>query len=394
MPDTNRSSTRRRVEVVAVEDGLVSELADFYRAVWDPRATAESVRAARAAAAVGNLAEPGKAPPTFAVVMDAKIVAYVSSLPVRVRAGGEDQPAYWAKGLMVLPEYRNGPLGYTVLKALVGSLSRSLVLTVAPASRRLFGSLGYADHGAVPNFLKLLRPNRVLARLDLERLQLQGLPRWAPAIVRGVQRTGLAMLGGHVLGAVAACRAAMSARSGGGMEISLSADPPDAALLEELWRDVRPGFPLGVARNAPYMLSRYARPHAGEVYRWAVVGQGTKGPPVAAAVVRRPGGEDPRLAGIRVATLADLAVSVENPVAALAALSGAERIAREWDADGVLATVSHPAAIRALQRRAWVRIPGNVHFLTRNASGSGAPWSSSLEDWWLCRGDGESDQAL
>jgi hypothetical protein len=281
-----------------------------------------------------------------------------------------------------------------VLKALVEHLPRSLVLTVATASRRLFASLGYADYGAVPNFLKLLSPSRVLARLDLHRLQLQGLPHWAPMLLRGLQRTGLAMPGGHLLAAVAACRAGVGARSARGIDIGFLDGPPDAALLEHLWREVGPSFPLGVVRNAAYMLSRYARPHTRDAYRWVVARQGTKGPPVAAAVVRRPGGEDPRLAGIRVATLADLVISVENQGAAIAALAGAERIAREWDADGILATMSHPAAILALRRRAWVRIPGNVHFLTRNVSGAGIPWSSSLGHWWLCRGDGESDQAV
>jgi len=52
---------------------------------------------------------------------------------------------------MVLPEYRNGPIGYRVLKELVGQLRRSVVLTVAPASVRLFEALGYANLGVVPN---------------------------------------------------------------------------------------------------------------------------------------------------------------------------------------------------------------------------------------------------
>ena len=392
MTDTSRSSTRRRVEVLPVEDAHASEVAEFYRAVWDPAATPERVRTARAAAGAANLAEPGKPLPTFAVFIEGRIVGYVSSLSVRVRAGGDAQPAYWVKGLMVLPEYRNGPIGYTVLKALVASLPRSLALTVAPASRRLFGSLGYHDHGAVPNFLRMLRPDRVMARLDLDRLQLQGLPRWAPAVIRGIQRSGLASLGGYALRAMTAAQMAVVGGSDRTEGVA-SSEEPKADLLDDLWLAAGPSFPMGVVRNAAYLLGRYAGPGSrGGVYRWVVVQR--LGRPVAVAVVRRPGRGDSRLAGIRLATLADLVVGLEDPGAALAAVSGVERVARDWDADGILATMSHPAAVRVLRRRAYMRLPGNVHFLTRNVSGSGPAWSSRPEDWWLCRGDGESDGAL
>ena len=186
---------RRRVEVLRVSEAHATELAEFFRAVWDPAATAESVTAARAAAARDNLAEPGVAPPTFAVFIEGRIVGYVGSLAVRIQVRGVEQPAYWAKGLMVLPEHRNGPIGFTVLKALVGSLPRSLALTVAPASRRLFGALGYADLGAVPNGVRFLRPDRVLARLDLAALGLGGLPTWAAPLLGSLQRLGVAAVG-------------------------------------------------------------------------------------------------------------------------------------------------------------------------------------------------------
>jgi hypothetical protein len=41
-----------------------------------------------------------------------------------------------------------------------------------------------------------------------------------------------------------------------------------------------------------------------------------------------------------------------------------------------------------------VALPGNVHLLYRDASGEGAQLSNSLPDWWLTRGDGNSDEVF
>jgi len=44
------------------------------------------------------------------------------------------------------------------------------VMTVAPAARRLFQAVGFKDLGAVPNYVSVIRPTRVLRAIDVERL--------------------------------------------------------------------------------------------------------------------------------------------------------------------------------------------------------------------------------
>lgn len=119
----------------------------------------------RAAAASRNLAEPGAPPPTWIAIQDGRVLGFVTTIPVRFWDGETSLPAYWIKGLMVLPEYRQGPIGYAVLKAAVAALPRTGSLAVAAPARRLFTALGYTDLGAVSNWIRPLAAHRILANL-------------------------------------------------------------------------------------------------------------------------------------------------------------------------------------------------------------------------------------
>jgi len=112
------------------------------------------------------------------------------------------------------------------------------------------------------------------------------------------------------------------------------------------------------------------------------------------AVVRRPREEgDPRLSGIKVATLSDMLFLPENRDVALALLAAAERTAHSMGADALLCTASHPAITTLLSRRAYVKLPGNVHFLVRDVKDVHA-LPKSLTDWFLTRGDANSDEVF
>jgi hypothetical protein len=119
-----------------------------------------------------------------------------------------------------------------------------------------------------------------------------------------------------------------------------------------------------------------------------------RGALVAWAVVRRPNDAgDPRLRGVRVATLSELLFPPDRPALGLAALRGAERAAREVDADAIVATGAPPALAALLPRRAWVRIPGNVHLLVRDPAGA-AGLPAALDAWWVSRGYSHKDDAF
>jgi hypothetical protein len=366
-------------------------LAEFFGRAWNSSVDAAGVLLDRAAAARANVADAGIVPPAFGVFHQDRLVGYVGSIPARVWTAGTEEPAYWIKGLMVLPEHRNGPVGFAVAKAAAQRLPLSMSMTVTPAACRLFVALGYRDHGPVPNYLRLLNPGRVVEGLDLDRLGLTGVPGWARSLVRVGQHPGAARL----MGAAAAIGLGAIAWVGSLPGLALDAEPgtPPEEELDGLWSRSREGLGACVIRDGRYLTSRYGAEHPeSDWYRWITVRRSDG--LAALAIVRRPGGGDERLGGLRMATLVDLVVSRGDRAAGLAVLRGAEAVARAEKADGLVATMSSPRARALLRRRAYLSIPGNVHFLTREAGRAERRWPDRLEDWWITRGDGQSDGTL
>jgi hypothetical protein len=143
----------------------------------------------------------------------------------------------------------------------------------------------------------------------------------------------------------------------------------------------------GAVRDGGYVRWRYDGADA-ETYETVTIRK--SGELRAIAAIKRPRDEaDPRLRGIRVATLSDLIYDPMDQSAGLAALAGAERVAKGLNAHALLAGATSPALLGLLRRRGYISIPGNVHCLVRCPAGTAAV--PALSQWWVTRGDGESD---
>jgi hypothetical protein len=370
---------------VRVDEGHAELLAGFYRATWDAGATASGVRAARRRAAAANPVAPGEEVPTFLFVAGGRALGHLTTLPVRLWNGGRLVAAHWLKGLMVLPEARNGPVGYYLLREAVRHLPVTMAMVVAPEARRLFGAVGFAELGTLPDTLRVLEPGRVLARLDAEALA-GSLPPWARGVLPRLQRSpaGCAVAGWLASAALAAWSAvADSPRTHRGWVLP-ELPAGDAA---RLWVRMRRLLAAAPARDAARLAARYGE--AG--YR--LVGVRERGELVALGAVRppRPGG-DPRLHGIRLATLSELLCLPGHSAAARALLATAEQVARGLEADALLCAASHVSMAQPLRRRAYLRAPGSVHVLLRAPADAGLP--GSIARWWLTRGDSNADEGF
>jgi GNAT superfamily N-acetyltransferase len=386
---TSDTAPAPAVEVTRADQRHLDSLAEFIRRVWDPTATFERVRRARAEAAEGNPVEPGRDIPTFLFLHEGRVVGHVSTIPVRVWQASGVQAVHWVKGLEVLPEYQNGPVGFLVLKHAVHELGPALSLAVRPAAHRLLQAVGFRDLGAVPNFLLPLSPARMLQRLDLA-AHLPRVPRALRATIRLAQRTGLVALAGAAAGAATRLWAAAAS----GPSRPFRTDTPvglDPDECDDLWRRVRGQIHAGVVRDGRYLRWRYGRASA-DRYRFVTVRD--RGELVGIGALREPRSVgDPRLHGIRVATLSDLLCPPDRPGIALATLAAAATLARSLGADALLCTASHRSLAGPLRRRGFVRLPGNVHFLVREPAGDlGKP--PALADWWITRGDSEADEVF
>lgn len=380
------------VEVTRISGDNSDAVAGFFRKVWAQNATGERVRRARAEAARLNPATPGADVPAVAYLRDGEVIGHLGTIPVKFWNGRVETPAHWLKGFMVLPEHQNGPVGFAVLKELLRHVGASGTMVVALPARRLFQAVGFVDCGVIPNHISLLRPGRVARSIDIADLGL-GLPSWLHRCVRTAQKAGLAWAAGAAAGvALRAWRVLLPSS----MQFStdISGQLPSRRLLDDLWTRARPTIIAGAVRDGSFLSWRYhTRP--GDPYEAVAVHEttGTKRL-VAIALVRRWGEtSDRRLRGIRVAILADILFRADELEAGVAALAGAERIARRMGADAILCSTAHPAITSALRRQAYLRLPGNVHLMFRDPSRTvGLPLE--VDAWWLMRGDASSDDAF
>jgi len=388
--DAAQPAAKPRIEVVRATRQHAAAMAEFFRAVWDADATEGSVIAARAHDATINPGAAGQEAPTFLFVSDGRILGYVSSIPTRVWSAGTEHYIHWIKGLMVHPEHRNGPIGFLVLKEAARQIRCAIVLTVNPASRRLFSALGFTDLGALPNHLRILRAGRVLQLVDVGALGLSGLPRFLPRVLRFMQRTRIATIAGAFANVALAGWSLLRGRAAGGLLASTDATPPKAADIDALWAEARSALTAAQTRDGAYIHWRYAGDER-EHYRFVSLREANGGRLVGLVVLRTPSQEgDPRLRGVKVATIADILYPRARSGVGLAALAAAERSARRLGADALLNSAPAASMQPLLARRAYVRLPGNVHFFFKDADGTRA-FPTDLSEWWLTRGDGESD---
>jgi predicted N-acetyltransferase YhbS len=380
------------VEITPFEPRLLGPLADFYQAVWDPRATPDGLARARARQAAENLAQPGQETPTWVFVKAGQIIGHVTTLPVRLRQTGRERPAYWFVGLMVLPEHRNGPVGFLLMREAAKSLELTLSLSVQPAAVRLFRAVGFKELGVIANFVRPLRPAAIIRRMDVGALGLGGLPRVLRVGLEVRRLPGVSALGGLAVrtGLVAwSAWHRAGSRSRGLLERPMHT--PGADAIDQLWGRVRDALGCTIARDAGYMGQRFGFRESGP-YRAAAVYEGSA--LVGLAVVRAAREQgDPRLRGIRMATISDLVFDPAREDVGLRLLSAAERTARELGADAVLLSASHGSMQPLLRRRAYLRFGGNLHFLVRDGTDT-LPGTTKLGDWWLLRGDADADHSF
>ena len=387
-------SSARILTTLANEDHAES-IAAFYREVWDPAATAGSVLEATRREAAENVAEPGKPPPTAVVLAGERVVGYCGSIPQRLWDGTVERPAYWLKGLMVLPEYRNGPIGYLAAKELSRHLDCSTILAAAPPALRLFSALGYSDLGAVPNWIRPLRAGTIAKRIDLHAAGAGKLPGVFTAGIRIARDLGVIGIAANTAG-LAIDAVARITRLPAGNLVPTEDHPPSDAELNELWVNARGGMGATPVRDSTYLRKRFlaGQPYGASDDPYTIVTIRDRGQLVGFAAVRRPATiSDARLGGIRMATASEINFPPARDDIGLALLGGIERITRDADADAVTCMTAHPSLSRLLRRQGYLRLAGNVHFLLRNVTAP-AHWPAELGRWWLARGDGESDSSF
>jgi hypothetical protein len=363
-------------------------IAEFLRdAGWEPQATPESVRDTLRTAAAANPFEPGVGPPLVGVFVGSRLAAYLTSIPTRFWNGTESVPGHWLKGFWVLEPYRNGPVGFLLLKEMLKQVGLAASMPAALVPRRLSAALGMRDLGAVCNYIAPLRPARILRKLDFERY-FSRLP-IALSLAARIAKTPPAAytVGALVTLGVSALRLP-SVLSGRSLRPELSEKLPEEAALDALWARAQPALRAAAVRSGAYLQWRYERETHGR-YRFASVWRGSE--LAGLAVLQHPERlGDPRIAGLGVGSVVDLVLDPQCRAALPAVLAVARRWARTSNYDALLLTASQRGLRAPLLRAGYVPTPGNIHVLLRDPGGRHG-LSTDLGAWMVTRGDAWSD---
>jgi hypothetical protein len=364
-------------------------IAEFLRAAgWSPDATPDGARKLLRTAAAENPFEPGKGPPTVGVFVGARLVAYLGSIPTRFWNGREFAAAHWLKGFWVLEEYRNGPIGYLLLKEMLKHVGLAASMPAALVPRQLSAALGMRDLGAVRNYIEPLRPARILRKIDFERLDLEGLPAAVSIAVKLAKIPLLAYAAGALITLGLTALRLASAVAGRGLTTQLGERLPGETTLDSLWARAQRIPGCSATRSGAYLRWRYERGASGQ-YSFASVWRGDElvGLAVLGHPLRR---DDSRIGGVGIGSVVDLVLDPDCP----GALQRVLRVARSWarsaDYDALLLTASHRALFGPLLRAGYVPTPGNIHVLLRDP-GARYGLSTDLGAWMVTRGDAWSD---
>ncbi len=376
-----------RVRLLGERDA--DSIAEFIRtAEWDPSATTEAARQMIRDAAEKNPFEPGVAPPRVGVFVGQRLVAYLTSIPASFWNGSQQVPGHWLKGFWVLPDYRNGPIGFLLLKEMLRNVGLAASMPAALVPRQLSVALGMRDLGAVSNYIQPLRMSRILAKLDLSLAALNGLPAAVTAALRAVKLTPIRQSIGALVNSYIAAASCSSALVGRRLRSEWSKSLPEHTVLDDLWSRARGAGTCGGTRSGAYLRWRYPADAASQ-YSFATVWQDRRlAALVTLAAPQRL--DDSRLQGLAIGSVVDLVFDPNIPHALAKALARARRWGRAQGYDALLFTASHHSLRGALRGAGYFRTPGNIHLLVRDKGGQSG-LSPDLGQWSVTRGDAWSD---
>ena len=192
--------------------------------------------------------------PVWIAIDAGRVVGQIAVQPGIVCIDNKGYPAGWMVDVMVLPEYRGQSLGHRLHREVVSSIPFLIMLTMAPATRRMALREGCVTLGPVKKFAKLVNlDSDTLRRYLLARLSHRPVihPLAKIACTLYGDRLFTALMNRAVGRQVPPNR--LATRPGINVEEKQFFDEE----IEEFWNHVKTAYPAIFARNAQFLNWRF-----------------------------------------------------------------------------------------------------------------------------------------
>lgn len=367
-------------------DGLAEPLQRFIQRAWPKDAATQSGPNPLLASKPDNQRSP-----TFLFLKGEEVIGHIATLPIQLSCQSQLYEAYWVVGFIVLPEYRNGPIGPLLIKKVNETLDLALTLHVEEAPLRIFKGLGWKHTGMIPQFVYLLNPYAFLKNIRIGQLsflhqKIAVRLDWLEFIVsQPLARFFLALCSSVVLKTFTLSMTLRRPRPGSGEVVE---ETGFETAYDALWERVGSKFAALVVRDRAYLEARYGK----RMKNYRILAYRRHNQLLGYCIVKvKQFYDDVRMGGIRVGVVVDCLFDPADLQGLQSLLGGTMRFCKKEAVDVIFCTASYLPLQELLSCNGFIKVPGNLNFAYYDKKNSIRP-DLSLASWHLMRGDSDADQ--
>jgi hypothetical protein len=360
--------------------GLAPALERFVQRVW-PKDRSEGSQ--------GSASEPPSSP-IFLFLKGQEVIGHIATVPVRLHIRSGISTAHWVVGFMVLPEFRNGPIGPLLIKKVNETLDHALTLHVEEAPLKIFKGLGWKHAGVIPQFVLVCDAYAFLKNIRLGQVPLlrdrsgRGSTLLSAMLARPPVRLVVAFLASIALKVFSLASAILKPERGSG---AVTEEPRFDESYDLLWEKVAHKYDALVVRDRSYLEFRYGK----RMKNYRLLAYRQKGELLGYCIVKlKQFTDDPRMGGMRVGTIVDCLFDPADLRGLQSLLADAMRLCKREAVETIVCTASYAPLRRLLRVNGFIEIPGNLNFAYFDKMISVQP-DIALDSWHLMRGDSDAD---
>jgi len=327
-------------------------------------------------------------PPTFLFLKDDEVLGHIATIPVRLLIHSRIISAHWVVGFMVLPEYRNGPIGPLLIKKVNETLDFAMTLHVESNVLRIFKGLGWKHLGVIPQYIQVIDAYHLLKCVNVERIKGRNDVAGkclGVGLSNTITRFLMAFSASLALKIWNLVIAIIRPRCG---PYKVVEEYSFDTAYDALWEEVRGKFNATVVRDRKYLENRFGR----NLKRYRLLACRKNQKLIGYCILKvKAFHNDPRMGNARVGTLVDCLFNPEDFSGLQLLFFEAKKIFNNEKVDAIFCTASYGPIQKFLMKNGFIKVPGTLNFAFHGSDLPGPLENFRLSEWHIMRGDADAD---